>query len=351
MNTTQMNSEPSIKTTLSPVGAVIYALLTCVCSVLCVLSLQTDADTAPLSFLSPVFLFCAGYFASALSAHGQKILFTASVCVSLAGAYFLSLDIFRSLVPLGAFAVGIFLSSACKSRKHTQSGVICITIAIYAVFILLSAAVLCYQKYGELTSDTLYRIYDSFCNILMKGPEQLLLNMKAEFGADAAYEAVIKDYETTLKLLRETLKLTIYFIPSAFLYICTLGAFITFKGSERHRRMQGLPNMLGEFSVSVVTAFVYIIIYFVSIFTDPTSPLGLTLNTVSTVPGLALALYGLIYIYRAIKKHPKAHIYTIGLVLILLMFTSMAQSVLSLVGAYKSVQAYFKEKKLHNGNN
>ncbi len=351
MNTTQENFKPSSKTTLSPIGAVIFAVLATVFSVMCSASLQNSAEQAVLTLTAPLLLFAAGYFATALAVHESKLLFYICAVCSVACSFAATLDILRSLVCIGAFAAALFLYKLCSSAKLTYSGVVCGVIAIYSVALIAGAAVLCYQKYGEISADTLYRAYDSFCNILMKQPREMLLSMQSEFGADAAYQAIIKEYETSVKLLQELLRTTVYFIPSAFLYICAAGAFITVRGALHHRHMQGMANPLGEFSVSIVSAAVYLICYFISIFIDPTSAVGITLNTVSTVPGLGLALFGFLGIWRAVQKHPKHKTLSVVIILALVFLSGMVQSILSLVGAYKTVQIYLIQRAKDKFNN
>ncbi len=344
MNTTQEQYTHPKKTTLSSIGAVIYAVLATVFSCLCTRCLQTDAQQAALSVLSPVFLFAAGCFATVLAIHGQKVLFSVCAVASVVCSFALTYDFLRSLACIGAYVCALFIMYACSSSKLTYSGAICVLIAIYAAFILYAFGVLCYQKYGSLTLDGISRAIDSFFNILMQAPEAALARMQAEFAGDAAYASLLSEYERSVKLLRELLKLSLYVIPYAFLYICSIGAFITVRCAQKHRHMQGLPDMLGAFYVSPVTAVVYTVSYFILIFIEPTSALGVTLNTVMAVPGLGLALFGFLYLYYNIKFHPKRQLYTVLLVLALVFFTGAAQSILAFTGAYKTVQLYLAQR-------
>ncbi len=351
MNTKSEQQSQQTKTTLSTVGAVIYAALATVLSVMCSASLQNSAEQAVLSVLAPVFLFAAGYFSCILAVHRQKLLFFICAAASVLCSFAFTFDIFRSLVCIGAFGAAFFVSWACERPRVTHAGAICGALAIYAVALLWGFLVLCYQKFGAVNTDTAYRAFESFCNVIMKQPEATLSSMIDKFGSQKEYESLISEYQASIKALRETLALTVYVIPSTFLYICAAGGFITVRSAVTHRRMQSLPDNLGMFSVSIVTAVVYLILYLVSIFTDPTTPLGITINTVSTLPSLGLALFGFLYLFAVIKLHPKRRMYTTFFVLVIVFFTSMALSLLSIVGAYNTIKFYLIQKKRNNQNN
>ena len=344
MNTTQEKYPPNQKTTLSTAGAFIYAAAAVILCALCSSFLKNTAEEAVLSLLSPLFMFAAGSFMAVLASHKKNALFYASAVLGVALSFALTLDILRSLVCLGAFFAAFFIARASERACITQTGAILAVIVIYSAFILFGFGVLCYQKYSAINLDTLGRAYDSFCNVLLRAPESVLSQMKELYATDPAYASLITDYEKTVGLLRQALPMTAYFIPSAFLYICSTGAFITVFLVLKHRRMQGLENHLGAFSVSIVTAVVYLIITVVSIFADPISPLGVTLSTVSAVPSLALALIGAAYMRQRILTSPKKRTFIILSVLVLIFMTGAVLSVLSLIGAYKSIQLYLFQR-------
>lgn len=345
----QNNQKINENKTLSGIGAVAYAVLVtflAVCSVLC---LYTDAQNAVLCFLFPVFLFAGGYFASALLIHARTALFYSCAITSLLCCVILSCDPLRSASVLGIFGVGAAMKYATDKKRFTQSGVIIIAGGIYAISIFYIFCVLCYQKYGSVSMDSFGRAYESFTNLVLQSPSETLEKLKLMY-TDAEYEEFLNSYSSTVSLLRETLDQTVYFIPSAFLCICAIGGFITVQGVIKHRRMQALADTVGEFSLSVVTAILYLIIYFVTIFTASDSALGITLITVGAVGGLGLSLFGFYYVWAMIKAHQKRRTYTVILVVVLFFFTSLAQSVLALFGAYRTIFLYKKEKDRQKGN-
>ena len=351
MNDTYNQYNHNQSRTLSGIGAVAYAAAVSILSVFAVLCLYTDAENAVLCFLFPVFLFAAGYFASALLSHSKTALFCVCALTSLVCCAVLSADILRSVSVLGVFGVAAAMKYATDKKRFTQSGIILIATAVYSVTVFYVFCVLCYQKYGSVGIDSFSRAYDSFTSLILKNPTEVLEDLKL-MHSGTEYEDVIESYSATISLLKETLSQTVYFIPSAFLCICAIGGFITVRGTARHRRMQALPDTIGEFSISIVTAVLYIAIYFVTIFTAADSPLGITLSTVGAIGGLGLSLYGFYYIYGVIKTHEKRRTYTAVLAVILFFFTSLAQTVLALFGAYRTVFLYkINRDKEKNGGN
>lgn len=346
----QNNQKQNENRTLSGIGAVAYATLVSFLSVCAVLCLYTDAQNAVLCFLFPVFLFAGGYFASALLIHAKTALFYTCAVTSLVCCVVLSGDLLRSLSVLGIFGAAIAMKYATDKKRFTHSGIILIATSIYALSVFYVFCVLCYQKYGSVGIDSFGRAYESFTNLILQNPNETLEKLKLMY-TEAEYEALIESYSSTITVLKQTLEQTVYFIPSAFLCICAIGGFITVNGVVKHRKMQALEDTVGEFSLSVVTAILYLVIYFLTIFIESDSPLGITLVTVGAIGGLGLSLYGFYYIHRLIKAHEKRKTYTVILILALLFFTSLTQSVLALFGAYRTILLYKQERnKEKNGN-
>ncbi len=345
MNMENRQENKEAKRTLSAIGAFFCAAMAVLFCVCLTLSMKSSAEQALYSLLFPAFMFAAGCFASALCVHKRLALFALSAIVSTVASFALTLDIFRSLTCLGAFAVSAFLAWAIGTSRFTQSGVICATAGIYAAFILYGFSVLCFQKYGSVSLEGVLRAFDSLCNIILRRPEEFLTLLQELAATDSAYGALITEYQNTLNLLRELILLASYLIAPLFIYICSIGAFITVKTAMKQRRLLSLSNPLGEFSVGVVTAAVYLIIYFAMIFVDSTSALGVTLNTVSAMPMLGLFLVGFMHIRTVIRAHPKKQLFSVLLVLAAIFFTSSVITLLSLLGAYKTVRVYFAEKK------
>ena len=333
-NTHYQSNNNNIKT-LSATGAVLYSAFVTVLAAVSVLCMRTDPDNAVLCFFVPVFLIGAGYFATALLVHKNTALFCVCAAVSVLACFALTLDILRSLVCLGAFAAALSVHLGSRRKYFTQSGMICLCSVFYAVFLFSALCILCYQKYGSVGVDTFTKAYNSFVSVIMQAPLDTL-EIYRELYTSPEYASVIESYEQLTELLRNTLELMLYSVPSLFLCICSIGGFITVRASKRHRKMSGLPDTIGPYRISVTSAAVYIILTLISLFSDGYSALGITVSTVGAVLGLGLAVEGFIFVFSVLKRTQRAQLYTALLIIAVSMMPGLAQSLLALVGVYHS---------------
>ena len=337
--------------TLSSVGSVIYSVVATVLLLVCAFCLRTDGENAMLCILAPLFTIGASYFLAALLVHGRMALFVTSALSSVICAYVLCADIFRSLLCLGAFAVALCVYLSTRKKYFTHSGNICLCAAVYAGVFAAMLCVLCIEKYGAVNYETLGRAYDSFKSIVMSVPRESLAQL--ETGAlDVAAED-IEYYRSLVDMLDDLLGITLYVVPSLFLCICAIGGFITVRGVRSNRKMLALPDTVGIYEISSVSAFLFIVFNLLTLFVNLYTPLGIAVFTVCAPLELGLAYAGLVFVLGWLKLHNKGPLFYIVFVLLGLFMTSACIAILAYTGAYRSIYLSKMRKmkeKLNNNN-
>ena len=197
MNSYNQHGNAAFKRTMSPLGAVIYAIAATILGVMSVLCLRTNGEEALYCFSCPVLLFGAGYFATVLATHKKTATFIVSCVSCVVAASLLTFNPILSIVCLGAFLSAWAVSVCLERSDMTQSGIMLASLSIYAAFFLYALCILCYQKYGSVSFDKLSGAFDSFCNVMLQAPKDALAEMKETY-TDPSYAEAISSYEKTI---------------------------------------------------------------------------------------------------------------------------------------------------------
>lgn len=341
---------------LSIIGSVLYSFLCVVMSSAASVCMRTDGANAVFTMLVPFFWIASSYFAVALLIHKKYAVLGAGAL----GAMLLSI-IFTSSPALSALSLAPFAAAGAvhvftQKKYMTQSGIILTAALCHALFLIALICILLYQKYGSVSMESFYRALDSFSNIAMYLPN-IIADIYSDYIADpkvaqtlteemlASYMEALDQYKASVAELRQELpKLLISSIPSTFLCICAIGGFITTLGAKKHRKMVGLEDTIGAYGITPISGIVYLIITLAHIFIDPYSAVGITLSAIGAALGLGLALEGLIFMIKVIKRTERRGLFTSLFIIAAVIFTTPMISMLSFVGAYHTVSLLILEK-------
>ncbi len=354
MNTQRDNAaNTKIGTTLSNTGSAILAATGALLCILCAVCMRTDAQGAVLSLLIPLFIFSASYILCALAVHKKyTALLVGALATSVAAVIFTAAPL-RCAVAVFPFAVGAVIGLLTQEKRLSCTGAVILASCAHALCFIVAFCIMSIEKYGHVGTDTFVSAYESFVDLVMVIPE-MNLEMLNSALTDPAYagivtEDVVKEYALLTETLRELLGLFLYKLLPIFLSVCSIGGFITMIAVKRHRRMQSLPDTLGAFEMSVVSAVLYILLTIAMLLVDPYSAIGITIDSVSSVVGLGLALVGIGYLANVIKASDKKTLYTVILVGAAAIFPSILVGILSIVGASNVITRYVREK-IKNAN-
>lgn len=323
---------------LSGIGAVLYSVAATVLFMLGALCMRTDGEGALACFLIPVLYIAGSYLTEALLVQGRAALVIASALSSVLCGYVLSANMLHSLLCLTAFAGAWAVYISTQKKRFGFVGNICLSSVFYALGFTLMLCVLLYEKYSDVSMDTLMRAYESFTEVICAEPRAALDIILQTEGEEAARLA--ESYKVMLSTLDEMLELMVYSVPSLFASICVIGGFFTVFAAKKHRRMLGLPDTVGAYAITVFSSVFYIATKLIVLFIDPITPVGITLITISAPLELGLALSGVLFGMAWLKKNNKGRGYYVAAIAVFVMMPSLSVTLLAYLGAYSTVLVY-----------
>jgi hypothetical protein len=272
---------------------------------------------------------------SVLLLHKKQNMFFAAGAAAVIGVYLVSFDIYRALICLFGTLCAYLFVFLSEKKRFTCSGYMNLCAVMYGVSFVGMIAVLCFEKYGAFNIDTLISAYDAVGGLLKSAPLEMIEILR-ENGSEQ-FESMIEQYTVMAELTEKMFDLLLYVIPAFFLSICALLGFITVNTARAQKQMQGEEDVYGEFSISLVSAVIYLIVNLIGIFADPYTPFGVTLAAVSMPLELALAYVGLRFGILILKKTKKGAAYYVVPIIIAAVMPSVFITLLAYLGAYKSI--------------
>ncbi len=323
---------------LSPIGGVIYSVLSTVAFMLSALCMRTDGMQALYCFYIPILYIAGSYLLVALLVHDRLAFFLSSAVSSVLCGYVLTVELLYSVLCLTAYVGAYAVYRATRERRFSFSGNICLSAVCYSISFLVILFSLCYEKYGTISAQTFVHAYDAFTEVIMTEPRATLGMIENMQGEE--YAAAAQTHRQLLSALESALDLMLYSVPSIFICICAIGGFITVISAKKNRRMLCLPDTVGPYSITVTSAVVYISAKLLMLFADTVTPIGITIVTVCAPLELGLALSGVLFGIAWIKKNQKSRAYYIVAIVLICTVPSLCTTLLAYLGAYSTVLVY-----------